>query len=83
MKILALKEGFRTKIASITEEYEERIADLRIELTELDEKYRQSEAENQNLQSTVQQLREQLSPVDEPLEGDGSVQEEESTNKAD
>lgn len=35
MKLIALKEGFKNQVADLTERYEDRIADLRIELTEL------------------------------------------------
>lgn len=83
MKILALKEGFKNKVANMLDEYEDRIADLRIELTELDTNNKQLQSENENLQALIQQLQEQLNPVDEPLEGDGNVQEEEPANEAD
>jgi hypothetical protein len=33
LKIQALREGFRDRVAAITDDYENRIADLRIELT--------------------------------------------------
>jgi len=37
LKIQALREALRERVSSITDEYENRIVDLRIELTELAE----------------------------------------------
>lgn len=35
MKIMALREAFRNRIAELTDQYENKIVDLRIEVTEL------------------------------------------------
>lgn len=66
LKILALREGFRNKVASITDEYEDRIAELRVELTEREAKLHRLEDENQNLKSEIDALR--ASQEQEPQE---------------
>jgi uncharacterized protein YeeX (DUF496 family) len=52
LKIQALREGFRDRVAFITEDYENRIADLRIELTEVSQErdaLRAAQAEQERL----------------------------------
>lgn len=72
LKIMALKEGFRNRVASILDEYEEKIADLRIELTELDERLRETLAENENLKALLAE-RENVQEEDTaPADSDDS-----------
>ena len=52
LKIQALREALRDRVASITDEYENRIADLRIELTEVSQErdaLRAAQAEQERL----------------------------------
>lgn len=74
LKILALKEGFRSKVASTVEEYEDRIAELRIELTE------QSQ-QNQELQQLREQDAATITSLNSLLEERNSVQEEDGKSE--
>lgn len=52
LKIQALREALKDRVASITDEYENRIADLRIELTEVSQErdaLRAAQAEQERL----------------------------------
>lgn len=62
MKIVALKES----ISKLTSNYEDRIADLRVEITILQE-------DNNQLQSIVSQLQNE---VNQPSAGNGRVLDE-------
>lgn len=62
LKVQALREALRERVASITDEYENRIADLRIELTE-------AALENQNLKAALD-----AKETDVPQEGTGEDQ---------
>lgn len=50
LKVQALREALRDKVSKITDEYEDRIADLRIEITELTVALDQANARIQNLE---------------------------------
>jgi uncharacterized coiled-coil DUF342 family protein len=73
LKIQALKEGFKTKIASTLEEYEDRIADLRIQLTETHAELRQAVQERDDLSARLSELETQS--TDAQPEEDEDVQE--------
>ena len=64
LKLQAYKESFESKIASVIGEYEDRIADLRVELTIM----------NSELHSVRQQLESERSPDVEKKE-DASTEE--------
>lgn len=82
LKILALKEGFRNKVASLVDEYEDRVADLRIEIT------RQSEIIDR-LTEHNKELETRLEPVNAvPSEAsltlvEGEVVEQETSDQQD
>lgn len=69
LKIIALKEGFKNKIASTVEEYEDRIADLRVEITSLSGVVDNLNEHNRDLET---RLQEALSTEDEEDEEDAS-----------
>lgn len=66
MKIQALKEGFSSRLANITAEYEDKIADLRIALTEL----------TQESQQRINELTERVQFLEAEKEAGKSVLEE-------
>lgn len=78
LKIIALKEGFKTKIASTLEEYEDRIADLRLEITEQQQTVDGLVAQNNQQQDTIMALEAKIAE----LENHGDVQEEDSEASA-
>ena len=70
LKIQALREALRDRVASITDEYENRIADLRIELTEV--------SQERDALRAAQAERERL--VQEEAAGTAEVPAEDSNN---
>lgn len=72
LKIQGLREALRTRVAEITDTYETRILDLRIELTEVSQAYQQAIQDLQATQERLAQLENQLQEKD--------VQEEDSSN---
>lgn len=66
LKLQALKESFKEKIASMVDDYENRIADLRVELTVLHEAYQQVNAE----------ISRRNQPAPEYVEGELVTEEE-------
>lgn len=71
LKITALKDGFRTRLAKISDDYEDQIADLRIALTELDEKSKSDDARIAAQEAELTDLRTKLNELesDEAEEG--------------
>lgn len=65
LKIQALREALRDKVSSITDEYENRIADLRVEITQLSERLRQYETPN-----ATQPRVDERPVVSEPVQED-------------
>ena len=63
LKIQALKEGFRNQVAKITDEYEDRIADLRIEITERAQAQAQAQQELENVRAELQRVQEEQQDV--------------------
>jgi uncharacterized protein involved in exopolysaccharide biosynthesis len=71
LKMLALKEGFRNQVAKLTDEYEDRIADLRVELTNVSQQYNE-------LQQQVAAKDARIAELEAPL-----VQEEAPADSSD
>ena len=60
LKIQALKEGFRDRVAKILDEYEDRISELRLEITEQASQINSLSEHNQILQQEIDRLNEDL-----------------------
>lgn len=67
LKIVALKEGFRNKVSTLMDDYEDKIADLRIELTEISQErdtLRQQVTERENRISELENRVQEEDPAD-------------------
>ena len=73
MKIQALREALRDRVANITDDYENRIADLRIELTEVSMARDSAMAE-------LTQLRQEKSVQEEARAAEGSTADSDNAN---
>jgi uncharacterized protein YlxW (UPF0749 family) len=58
MKVIALREGFKVKIAEIYDTYEDKVADLRVQLTISSQKCETLQQEVDNLTAELNQLKE-------------------------
>lgn len=67
MKIQALREAMRDRVAGITDEYENRIADLRIELTEAHNQLAEAMNQLQILQEQNVQEEAGTSPAEDSV----------------
>lgn len=57
LRIVALKEGFSSRFAGMVEDYEDKIASLRIQLTEQDTQLNTMREENGNLHGIIADLK--------------------------
>lgn len=80
LKIIALREGFKTKVASLADEYEERIADLRIELTEQNQNLSAVNGEIQRLSARVQELEQEKVVQEEAAAAEAAAEDSDDSN---
>lgn len=72
LKIQALREALRERVSSITDEYENRIADIRIELTELTQAYDLLRDENERLRQEKNAREKEETDSSSPEDSDNS-----------
>jgi hypothetical protein len=71
MKLVALKEGFKNQVADLTERYEDRIADLRIELTEYAQQLQETQLQLQQANERIREFEENaLEKKEEPADAE-------------
>jgi regulator of replication initiation timing len=69
LKIQALKEGFRDRVAKILDEYEDKVAELRLEITEQASHVNSLSEHNQVLQQEINRLSENVN-LSQVIEGE-------------
>ena len=89
LKLIALKEGFRNKFAGMVDEYEDKIADIRVELTnqasvidQLNDHNRALEEENERLKKSLEEANTVTTEID-VIEGEIVEEEEVSDDGTD
>lgn len=87
LKLIALKEGFRNKFAGMVDEYEDKIADIRVELTnqagiidQLNEHNRALEEENERLKKSLEEANTVTTEVNVVDVIEGEIVEEEEVS---